>query len=108
MAPFEQTRFDWRGGLASRDRAGKSSSAGHYADAAFAPAREILSGYDTAPDANLDHPYFARTTPRTMLIDEMEAIWAPIADEDDWSAFNKALAEIDEMAKAYANRRQRR
>ncbi|HEY8593962.1 MAG TPA: YdiU family protein [Devosiaceae bacterium] len=104
-APFEQTLFDWRGGTASTDRAERSPNAGHYADAAFLPFREILAGYETAPDANLDHPYFARRAPRTMLIEEMEAIWSPIADSDDWSAFEKTLTEIDEMAAAYASRR---
>ena len=37
-----------------------------------------------------------------MLIDEMEALWAPIAESDDWSAFNAALGEIEEMRQAYA------
>jgi len=36
-----------------------------------------------------------------MLIEEMEAFWAPIADHDDWSAFDQALAEIEEMRDAY-------
>ncbi len=29
-------------------------------------------------------PISRETSPRTMLIDEMEAIWAPIAERDDW------------------------
>ena len=37
-----------------------------------------------------------------MLIDEMEAIWAPIAEADDWSACEAALHEIGEMRAAYA------
>jgi hypothetical protein len=36
-----------------------------------------------------------------MLIDEMEALWAPIAEADDWSAFTSALAEIEQMRAAY-------
>ena len=36
-----------------------------------------------------------------MLIDEMEAIWAPIAERDDWSALETALREIGEMREAY-------
>ncbi|HTJ58197.1 MAG TPA: selenoprotein O, partial [Devosiaceae bacterium] len=46
-------------------------------------------------------PYFVRQKPRTMLIEEMEELWAPIAAEDDWRAFNAALAEIAEMQAAY-------
>ena len=49
----------------------------------------------------LDHPYFARATPRTMLIDEMEALWTPIAERDDWSALAAALDEIETMRQAY-------
>jgi hypothetical protein len=37
-----------------------------------------------------------------MLIDEMEAIWAPIAESDDWTAFHAALEEIELMRAAYA------
>jgi len=36
-----------------------------------------------------------------MLIDEVEAIWAPVADSDDWSAFEKKRAAIAEMAAAH-------
>jgi hypothetical protein len=37
-----------------------------------------------------------------MLIEEMEALWAPIAESDDWSAFTAALTEIEDMRLAYA------
>ena len=37
-----------------------------------------------------------------MLIDEMEALWAPIAERDDWSALHAALDEIEEMRQAYS------
>jgi hypothetical protein len=36
-----------------------------------------------------------------MLIDEVEAIWAPIAEEDDWSGFDRALNQIEDMGEAY-------
>jgi hypothetical protein len=55
------------------------------------------------PNHNLDHPYFAREKPRSMLIDEMEAIWAPIAERDDWSLFDETLREIEEMRQAYSS-----
>ena len=37
-----------------------------------------------------------------MLIEEMEALWAPIAEADDWSAFYRVLGEIEEMREAYS------
>ena len=30
-----------------------------------------------------------------MLIEQMEALWAPIAESDDWGAFHLALEEIE-------------
>ena len=102
---YEQFWFDWRGGMLSAGRAARSPAAAAYADAGFAPVREALAAYEAADNANLDHPYFARLTPRTMLIDEMEALWAPIAETDDWSAFYAALDEIEAMREAYAGDR---
>lgn len=97
---YEQFFFDWRGGDGSR--AMRSPAAEHYRGPAFEALSYLLSEYPAADDANLDHPYFARETPRTMLIDEMEALWAPIAERDDWSALYAALDEIEEMRQAYS------
>jgi hypothetical protein len=36
-----------------------------------------------------------------MLIEDVEAIWAPIAEADDWSALAAKLADIAAMAQAY-------
>jgi len=101
QAPYEQFFFDWRGGKLSETRAAASPSAAHYRHDTFAPIRDLFVVYE-APDANLDDPYFQRQKPRTMLIDEMEALWAPIAETDDWSEFYRALDEIEEMRRAYS------
>ena len=37
-----------------------------------------------------------------MLINEMEALWAPIAADDDWTDFLTALGEIAAMRDAYS------
>lgn len=97
---YEQFFFDWRGG--DRIRAFGSPEAEHYRSEAFAPLGALLSLHPQSHNANLGHPYFARSRPRTMLIDEMEAIWAPIAEHDDWSALYAALDEIEVMRVAYA------
>ena len=60
-----------------------------------------MAGHRTAAEARLDHPYFSRAEPCTMLIGEVEAIWAKIASDDDWSAFHGKLAEIASMREAY-------
>ena len=99
---YEQFWFDWRGGLLSRERASRSPVAAAYSTEAFAPLHDALAPYQAVESVNLDHPYFARSAPRTMLIDEMEALWTPIAEGDDWSQFHTALGEIEEMRQAYA------
>ena len=100
-APFEQTFFDWRGGLLSRGRAERGPSGDLYRSAAFAPVLAALPAYAPVPALNLDHAYFREPTPCTMLIDEVEAIWAPIAAHDDWSAFEAKLGAVRFMAQAY-------
>ncbi|QRM30992.1 protein adenylyltransferase SelO [Microvirga sp. VF16] len=100
-APFEQTFFDWYGGRLSEERAERSPSANLYAQPSFEPVRAALGAFDSVAQAKLDHSYFARATPCTMLIDEVEALWAPIAAEDDWAAFDTKLVEIRSMAEAY-------
>ena len=101
-APYEQFFFDWRGGLASAERASASPSAALYETPEFKPLREALAAREPAADARLDHAYFARPAPCSMLIDEVEAIWAPIAARDDWSLFHAKLKAIDEMRDAHA------
>ena len=100
-APLEQAIFDWRGGLASQERAARSPNAPFYAQEAFEPVFAAMSAYAPAKDLRLDHPYFTRTAPCTMIIDEVEAIWAPIAEADDWSRFYEKLRDIALMRAAY-------
>lgn len=100
-APFEQTFFDWYGGLASADRAAASPSAALYAAEAFAPVRDSLKGFAPIDPGRLAHRYFAQARPCTLLIEEVEALWAPIAAADDWSVFHAKLAAIASMAEAY-------
>lgn len=100
-APYEQFFFDWRGGVLSMDRAARSPSAEHYASESFHPVADLMEAYGPSKDVNLGHAYFTRETPRTMLIDQVETIWAPIADSDDWDLFQGALGEIALMREAY-------
>ncbi len=99
--PFEQVLFDWYGGLESELRAVEAPAAAHYATPAFAPVHAALAGHEAAPGIRLDHPYFARKMPCTMLIDQVEDIWTPIAAADDWSVFSTRLDDIAQMREAY-------
>ncbi len=98
QAPLDRVFFDWRGGDAERAR--RSPIADLYAGAGFAQVKDAFAAHRPAEDARLDHPYFARPEPCSMLIDEVEALWAPIAERDDWSLFQAKIAAVAEMADA--------
>ncbi|MBA3446625.1 MAG: YdiU family protein [Pseudaminobacter sp.] len=102
-APFEQSFFDWHGGLASSERADQSPNRAFYDGQAFEPVRAALGDFTPTNEAALRLGYFERSTPCTMLIDEVEAIWDPIAQADDWSNFKTKIADIREMGSALGN-----
>ncbi|MES2753908.1 MAG: YdiU family protein [Pseudomonadota bacterium] len=51
------------------------------------------------PRKSRDHEYWSGE-PCAMLIDEVEAIWAAIAERDDWSAFHAKIAAVRAMGAA--------
>ncbi len=59
---------------------------------------EALEGYQ--PVAN-DHPYWSGGAPQAMLIDEVEAIWAAIAESDDWQPLAAKIAAVRAMGEAH-------
>ena len=59
---------------------------------------EILAASSRLHD--MTHPHFARAKAVSMTIDEVEAIWAPIAEADDWSPLNRKIADIRAMRAA--------
>jgi uncharacterized protein YdiU (UPF0061 family) len=63
----------------------------------FAPIRAAIEARAMPNDPRLAHPHFARETPVDLLIEEVEALWAPIAAHDDWSAYEAKLRDIEAM-----------
>lgn len=49
----------------------------------------------------LEHPMFRAREPEEMLIDEVEAIWSAIADNDDWQPLNDKLARLEQARLAW-------
>jgi uncharacterized protein YdiU (UPF0061 family) len=58
---------------------------------------DILEAY--APVAD-DHPYWSGEAPQAMLIDEVETIWAAIAERDDWRPLATKIAAVRHMGEA--------
>ena len=71
-------------------RAGRGGTEGALAEA--------LAGY--APLAT-HHPYWADPEPQSLLIDEVEAIWAAIDAEDDWAPLHAKVAALRRMGEAH-------
>ncbi len=92
QCPLDKFFFDWRGGRQRRPDAG-------YSIDAFAAFRAAVAGY--APVGGLGHDYWSGAGPCSMLIDEVEAIWASIAADDDWTLFDSKLAAIRHMGEAH-------
>jgi len=100
QAPFERILFDLFG-AGARDRLAQSPVREMYRGEAFGALDEVLTLYNPHESARADHPYFKQAEPCTMLIDEVEHIWAPIAATDDWSVFHAKLERIAQMGNAY-------
>ena len=98
---YEQVFYDWFCGCDSKTRADASPVAELYAQDKFSELRGRLVALTPDRPERLACSYFADGAPCTMLIDEVEAIWAAIADKDDWSPFEDKLKTIGDMREAY-------
>ena len=97
---WEPFFFDWFAG--NEARALGSVRKAIYAQDGFAEFRRLLADHTPDRPERLKAAYFARPEPQELLIDEIEAIWAAIADKDDWSTFKAKLAAIEIARVAYA------
>ncbi|MCZ8186848.1 MAG: YdiU family protein [Beijerinckiaceae bacterium] len=100
-APFEAVMFDLHGGAARLGKALAGPRAALYAGGEFAPVIALCRDRAPAPDARTDAAYFGGDEPETLLYDEIEALWAPIAERDSWIGFAAKLTGIDRVRQAY-------
>ncbi|MEO1693743.1 MAG: YdiU family protein [Pseudomonadota bacterium] len=92
---WERAFFDLFTG-AREDRRQRSPHAETYNEAHWLDARAAIAAAPVAPDAEaaLTSDTFTRDEPVDLLIDDVEAVWAQIAKDDDWSAFDQTIADI--------------
>ncbi|MDG6093548.1 YdiU family protein [Acetobacter sp. AN02] len=100
--PFACFPFDWFGGGCRAEQALQGPRASFYLSQDFAPLRAILEEYTSASGIQTRTAFFAREAPPDILTDTMDAIWTPIAKNDDWSVFYGFLNEIEKMKEAYS------
>lgn len=100
-AGFEGLFFDWFAGAASAETALAGPRASAWRGEAFDGFLAALERHETRPGALRDHPFFADGDPSALLWEDIEALWRPIAEEDDWNAFNDRVARIGALREAY-------
>lgn len=97
---WEPLFHDWFGGFASSARALSGPRATLYQSKTFADFRFSLFDHEPDRPERLEAPSFARPEPEEMLIDEVEAIWATIAEADDWTPFHEKISRLRAMGSA--------
>ncbi|KQY86334.1 MULTISPECIES: protein adenylyltransferase SelO [unclassified Brevundimonas] len=98
---WEPLFFDWFGGFASSARALGGPRGKLYQGEAFDVFRFALFEHGPDRPERLEHPVFARSEPEEMLIDEVEAIWTAIDDDDDWGALETKIRRVREAGQAW-------
>ena len=98
---WEPFFFDWFGGEASQARALAGPRAALYETETFLAFRRQLSGFEADRPERLADPVFGRDEPEELIIDEVESLWAPIAESDDWSGLHAKLGRIEAARAAY-------
>lgn len=99
---FERTVFDWHGGAERRAFALAGPQAALYAGEPFERLFAALSAHEPLPKKAEATAWFEGDGPATLLIEEVEGLWAPIAERDDWSLFHAKLERIEAARKAFA------
>lgn len=98
---FDRFFFDWYGGEASASRARSGPFAAAYSGEAFTALRHALADrVPTNPQA-LGDSYFQGPGPTTMHIDEVERVWAAIAERDDWAPLQQKIADVRALGSLY-------
>jgi uncharacterized protein YdiU (UPF0061 family) len=87
-ATIDRVFFDWRGG--------RDPGAERYPSEPFRKLAGLLAGREQ----RVEDAYWSDQEPCSMHIEEVEAIWAAIAEHDDWAPFEAKIAAIRRMGAA--------
>ena len=87
-APIDRIFFDWRGG--------RDPGAERYPSGPFRKLAALLAGRERP----VEDEYWAGGDPCSMHIEEVETIWAAIAERDDWGPFEAKIEAIRRMGAA--------
>lgn len=96
---FEQTFFDFYG--FEKNRIQKSIQSKSYHGETFEKLMSNFEKMEIKDPVKNNHAYFKNEKPCSLLIEEIESIWAHIADKDDWSLFENKIKNIREFRSLY-------
>ncbi|MCB9741850.1 MAG: YdiU family protein [Alphaproteobacteria bacterium] len=99
---WERFFFDHQGGLLSLQRAAEGPAGRFYQGPLYEALRRELEGWSPARPERLEQPYFQQGQPCSLLYEEIEALWEPIDQRDDWGPFEAKIAEIRAFASLIA------
>ncbi|MFC3226900.1 protein adenylyltransferase SelO [Marinibaculum pumilum] len=102
-APFAQVFHDWHGGVAAAHRAAGSPAADHYHGESFDRFQTALEPFRPSEAGRAGAGHFDASPLCDLTIDEVEALWAPIAESDDWQPFEVKIAAIRALGTALGN-----
>ena len=71
-----------------------------YREPGFDAARAAILAHEPERPERLAHSYFSGAEPASMLIEEVEALWDRITEDDDWAPFNTHMAHIETARQA--------
>ena len=88
QAGWPQFFFDWRGGVSREDAALKGPNAQAYTHPDFADWKTIFSSFTPASGRPVGD------MPASLIYEQIGALWKPIDEHDDWSAFEAKLSSF--------------
>lgn len=90
---YEQSFYDLFS-KGTSERFARSPQSRAYNSEAFKTLEKAFDSFEIADHSLTTNSYYDRGTACTLLIDEIEAIWRPISEHDDWSLFEKKVEDI--------------
>jgi serine/tyrosine/threonine adenylyltransferase len=91
---------DWFGGTLSAPRAKAGPRASLYVGIEFEAWYNAIDGFEADRPDRLSRAYFECLEPTSLVIEEVEALWDPIAARDDWELFQAKIGQIENLRAA--------
>jgi hypothetical protein len=107
QVPFERFFYDWYGGPESARSADVMQARAAYRGDEFEAWRKALAGHqplrsDLLRSSGL--PVAEEVAFTSMVIDEVERVWAAISDRDDWEPLSKKIEAVRKLGQWYGFR----